>query len=648
MRLLKVLALDGPNIWSRRSVLEAWVDLESLFDVSSTAIPGLYDRLCALVPSLVEHRCSVGEKGGFLQRLREGTYPAHILEHLTLELQSLAGTPVGFGKARETSTPGVYRIVVRYRNEGVARACLDKALELFSCAVEDRPFDMEGTLRQLKELTDDIFLGPSTLSIVEAAEARGIPHRRLNDGSLVLLGQGFRQRRIWTAETDTTSAIAESIAQDKELTKRLIKDCGVPVPSGRKVNSAEDAWEAATDIGLPVVVKPQDGNHGRGVCTNLLDQEDVERAFAVANAEGGGVLVERFVRGYEHRVLVVGGKVVAASRGESAWVTGDGVSTVAKLVESQLNADPRRGYSDEFPLNPVELDPVAILELSRQGESRDSVPPQGHKVLIQRNGNLAFDVTDDLHPSVVEHAVLAARVVGLDVAGIDIIAEDISAPLESQGGAVVEVNAGPALHMHLMPAVGKKRPVGEAVIESLFDQGEDGRIPVVSVGGTNGRSFVARLIAYYLRKRGRFTALACADGFFLGPRLVRGGNRADAESMRCALLSPKVEAAVFEVDSLKVLQEGLGFDRCAVAVVTGIAPDERLRAHFVETPSDQYTVERCGVDVVLPGGMAVLNADDPLVLEMAGLCAGGVVLVSTDPDNPAIAAHGAQGKRAVT
>lgn len=648
MKILNIFALAGPNIWSRRPVLEAWVDLEELVDASSNAVPGLYERLNDWMPSLIEHRCSVGERGGFLERLREGTFPAHILEHLTLELQSLAGTPVGFGKARQTTTPGLYRVVVRYQNEQVARACLDKALELFLCAVENRPFDREATLRNLKELADDACLGPSTGAIVAAAEARGIPARRLNDGSLVLLGQGCHQRRIWTAETNQTSAIAESIASDKELTKRLIAACGVPVPQGRAADTAIDAWEAAQDIGLPVVVKPRDGNHGRGVCTNLTTRQDVEQAFEVAAAEGSGVLVEQFVQGHEHRLLVVGDKVVAASRGESAWVVGDGLSTVTQLIDTQLNADPRRGYSDEFPLNPVELDPVAVLELARQGFTPQSVPQQNAKLLIQRNGNLAFDVTDDVHPVVAEQAVLAARVVGLDVAGIDLIAQDISQPLEPQAGAVIEVNAGPALHMHLMPAAGIKRPVGEAIVDSLFGPGDNGRIPVACVSGTEGRAVVAGLIAHVFETAGRFVALASADGFFLGPRLVRPGNRANAESARCALLSPQVELAVFEADGLGVLREGLGFDRCTVAVVTGIKPDERLQTHFVETPEDQYAVERCGVDVVLPSGAAVLNADDPSALEMAPLCAGSVVLVSERPDHVALASHLAQGQRAVS
>jgi cyanophycin synthetase len=359
-------------------------------------------------------------------------------------------------------------------------------------------------------------------------------------------------------------------------------------------------------------------------------------------------LVERFVRGCEHRLLVVGGKVVAASRGEAAWVIGDGSSTVEQLIETQLNTDPRRGISDEFPLNPVELDPVALLELARQGFLPRSIVRKGEKALIQRNGNLAVDVTDDVHPLVAEQAVLAARVVGLDVAGIDIIAEDISQPLGPQGAAVVEVNAGPALHMHLMPAVGQKRPVGEAIVDSLFAPGDNGRIPVACVGGTEGRALVARLIARVFETAGRFVALACAEGFFLGSRLVRSGNRADAESARCSLLSPKVEVAVLEADGLQILREGLGVDRCDVAVITGIEPEQRLQHYFVQTVEDQYTVERSSVDVVLPSGAAVLNADDPLVLEMASLCAGSVVLVTVHPDHPALDAHLGQGRRAVS
>ena len=648
MEFLETWALRGPNFWSRRTVLEAWVDIGDLRDSPSNTIPGLYDRLVAWLPGLVEHRCGVGERGGFLMRLRDGTYAAHILEHVTIELQTLAGTPVGFGKARETSRPGLYKVAVRFREEAVGRACLLEARELVLAAVWDRPYDLAAAVARLKDLAYDACLGPSTMAIVDAAEARGIPAHRLSDKSLVQLGQGSLARRIWTAETDRTSAVAEAIAQDKQLTKRLLSECGVPVPEGRAASSPADAWAAAEEIGLPVVVKPRDGNHGRAVFLELTTREQVERAWAVAREEGSGVLVERFVPGSEHRLLVVGDRMVAAARGETAWVVGDGRSTVAALVEAQLNSDPNRGFGDDCALNPVEIDPVATLDLERQGYQPSSVPADGVRVLVQRNGNAVFDVTDDVHPDVAAHAVQAARVVGLDVAGVDVVAVDVSRPLEEQGGAVVEVNAGPALHAHLMPAAGKPRPVGPAIVDRLFPPGETGRVPVACVTGTNGKTIVARLVASMLRASGRCVGLACSDGLFVDRRRVEAGDRADLASARKILLNPAVEAAVLEAGARTILREGLGFDRCQVAVVTGIGEADHLGEHFIDTPEQMVQVKRCPVDVVLPTGTAVLKADDPLVADMASLCAGTVTFFAADPGHPVLVAHAGRGDRVVT
>ncbi len=647
MEILKISALRGPNIWSRKPTLEAWVDLQDLKDTSSDSIPGYVDRLMAYLPGLIEHRCSVGERGGFLKRLRDGTYPAHTLEHVTIELQTLAGTVVGFGKARETSREGVYKVVVRFKDEQVARACLLTARELILAAMRDRPFDLAGEVKRLKELADSVMLGPSTAAIVNAAEARGIPARRLSEGSLVQLGQGVKQRRIWTAETDRTSAIAESIASDKELTKSLLRAGGVPVPEGRAVESAADAWAAAQEFGGAVVVKPVDGNHGRGVSIQLTERADIESAYQLALEEGSGVLVERFIPGNEHRLLVVGNKLVAAARGETAYVTGDGEHSVEKLVELQLNSDPRRGEGDECPLNPVEIDAVACLELQRQGLNPKAVPAKGARILIQRNGNVAFDVTELVHPTVAAHAVLAARIVGLDIAGLDLVVEDISKPLEPQRGAVVEVNAGPGLHPHLKPASGKPQPVGEAIAATLFPEGEDGRIPIVCVTGTNGKTTVSRLTAHMLRTAGWVTGLACSDGVDVDGRPVDGGDCAGPRSARKVLMNPTVEAAVLEAGRGGILREGLGFDRCQVAVVTNIGEADHLGEYFIDTPEQMYTVKRSPVDVVLATGAAVLKADEPLVAEMAPLSAGSVVFFALDANHPVVAAHRAQGKRAV-
>ncbi|KWR79871.1 MULTISPECIES: cyanophycin synthetase [Cupriavidus] len=655
IEIFDVMSLRGPNMWTYRPVLEAWVDIGELEDFPSNTIPGFYERLSAWLPTLIEHRCSPGVRGGFLMRLKEGTWPGHILEHVTLELQNLAGMPGGFGKARETPIRGVYKVIVRAWHEEVTRAALFTARDLVMAAIEDRPFDVPAAVDNLRRLVDEHCLGPSTACIVDAADDRDIPSIRLSDGNLVQLGYGARQRRIWTAETDRTSAIGESISRDKDLTKSLLESCGVPVPEGRMVESAEDAWDAAEDIGVPVVVKPYDGNHGRGVFTNLMTREEVETAYAVAIEEGSGVIVERFVPGNEHRLLVVGGRVVAVAMGETASVVGDGKSTIDELIESQINSDPRRGTTEDHPLNRVRLDSAARLELKRQGYADGSaVPPEGRTVLIQRNGNVAFDVTDRVHPSVAAHASLAARVVGLDIAGVDLVAQDISRPLAEQRGAIVEVNAGPGLLMHIKPAEGEPRPVGRAIVDHLFPSRngveDDGRIPVVGITGTNGKTVVAKLVARLLQLSGKHTGLACSDGLFLDRRQVEKGGRGDRASWDAGhriLMNRAVEAAVFENDSGMILSQGLPYDRCQVGVVTNFGKPDHIGDFYVEDEDRMYNVLRTQVDVVLKTGVAVLNAADARLVEMAELCDGDVIFFGLSADLPAIATHRAAGKRAV-
>lgn len=647
IEFLDVVALRGPNIWTYRPVLEAWVDIGELEDYPSNTIPGFYERLTAWLPTLIEHRCSPGVRGGFLSRVKEGTWPGHILEHVTLELQNLAGLRGGFGKARETSTRGVYKVVVRAWQEQVTRAALNEARDLVMAAIEDRPFDVPATVSKLRGLIDRHCLGPSTACIVDAADDRDIPYIRLFEGNLVQFGYGSAQRRIWTAETDRTSAIAEGISRDKDLTKELLSTCGVPVPEGRLVESEEDAWEAAEDIGLPVVVKPYDGNHGRGVFTNLTTREEVVSAYRVAVDEGSGVIVERFVLGNEHRLLVVGDRMVAAAAGEPAWVTGDGKSTIIELIDSQINTDPRRGRTENHPLNPVRLDSAARLEIARQGLSEDGVPPEGQRVLVQRSGNVAFDVTDRVHPSVAATVTLAARIVGLDIAGVDLVAEDISRPLDEQRGAIVEVNAGPGLLMHLKPADGAPRPVGRAIVDHLFPDGDTGRIPIVGVAGTNGKTVVARLVARLLYLSGKRTGLACSEGLYLDRRLVQKGDRADFDSGTRLLMNRNLDAAVIENDSGVILGQGLSYDRCQVGVVTNIDDADHLGDFDINETDRMFNVFRTQVDVVLPTGAAVLNARDPRVVEMAELCDGAVIFFGIDPALPAIAEHLRQDGRAV-
>ncbi len=648
IKFLEIRFLNGPSIWTYYPVLEAIVDIGDLEDCPSNTIPGYYARLKALLPSLIEHRCSYGERGGFLRRVEEGTWPAHILEHVTLELQNLAGLPGGFGKARETSRRGVYKVIVSAFQEQVALTALKEARELIMAAMQDRPFDVAATVEKLADMVDSLCLGPSTASIVNAANERRIPYiRLLETGNLVQLGYGSAMRHIWTAETDQTSAIAEGISRDKDLTKRLLQSCGVPVPEGREVDSPADAWEAAEDIGLPVVVKPLDGNHGRGVFIDLKTREEIEKAYAVAVDEGSGVLVERSVPGTEHRLLVIGGKLIAANRGDMVKVTGDGRATVQALVETQINSDPRRGPKESFPLSNIRMDSAARIELMRQNLTPESVPEAGREVLIQRNANHEFDVTDEVHPDTAELACLAARIVGLDIAGIDLVTEDISRPLAEQGGAIVEVNAGPGLLMHIKPGVGKPRPVGEAIVEHLFPDKAKSRIPVVGIAGSLGKTSVAHLLAHLVQLSGKNVGLTSSRGLYLGHRRLERKDSANWAAAHRMLMSRAVDAAVFENGAATILGEGLAYDRCQVGVVTNILHADGLETYDVHDLDKVYTTLRTQIDVVLPSGVGVLNAADARVAAMAELCDGEVIFFGIDPELPVLAAQREKGGRSV-
>lgn len=649
LQILKVCHLRGPNIWTYRPVIEAWLDLGELEEKPSNLIPGFYERLLALLPGLAQHRCGVGEVGGFLERLRDGTWAGHILEHICLELQTQAGMDTGFGQTRSTGQHGVYKMAFRTRQPEVGRAALDAGRELLMAAIENRPYDIAATVASLRELRDRMYLGPSTAHIVEAATARRIPHLRLNEGNLVQLGYGARQHRIWTAETDRTSAIAEGIASDKQMTKDLLQSCGVPVPEGQEVDSPEQAWDVAQDIGLPVTVKPTDANHGRGVFTDLHTREDIEKAWHAAEAEGSGVLVEKFIEGDAHRLLVVGREVVAVTRGKMQTVTGDGHSTIAQLIDLQINSDPRCGNEEDFPLEPLLLDkePIAQLELSRQGYTGDSVPPVGQVVLIRRHGDLAYDVTDQIHPKVAAAAALAARIVGLDIAGIDLVAKDIGKPLAEQGGAIIEVNAGPSLLMHLKPAEGQPRNVGRAIMNMLFPNDAQGRIPIVGITGTRHTTRIARLITWLLHINGTDVGLACRDGYFLGARQVDARDSANWATGERLLINRSLEAAVFEHTHKAILTEGLAYDRCSVGIVTDLDGHDQLADFHIHDEDQLFKVVRTQIDVVLPTGTAVLNAADTRVVALAELCDGQVIFYGLDAELPAIAAHRAAGHRTV-
>ena len=633
MHWQRVWVLRGPNVWARVPVLE--VELEDA-DVPEDAA-ALAARLHEALPDLSQRPPAVAVP--------------HLLARATLELQNLAGSPVRFATVREGGRPGFYRVAIEYEEEPLGQACLEAARDLLLAARQGRPYDLPAKLQELRELAYDVRLGPSTAAIVRAARARNIPVRRLNSGSLVQLGTGCRARRICTAETDRTSAIAETIAQDKQLTRSLLQAVGVPVPEGRPVDSALDAWAAAEELGPPVVVKPQYGNHGRGVATNLTTREQVVAAYAAAREEGEGVVVERFIPGVDYRVLVIGDRVVAAALREPAHVVGDGRSTITELIAA-VNRDPRRSDGHATVLSFIKLDAVSLAVLAEQGYTPESVPPAGQKVLVRRNANLstggtAADVTDRVHAEVAAQMVAAARAVGLDIAGVDVVATDIARPLGEQRGAVVEVNAGPGLRMHLEPSSGRPRPVGEAVVASLFPEGQNGRIPLVAVTGVNGKTTTTRLIAHLLRRPGEVVGMTCTDGMYLDGRRVDSRDCSGPRSARAVLLNPRVHTAVLETARGGILREGLGFDLCDVAVVTNIGSGDHLSLRGVETVEDLARVKRTVVEAVAPWGAAVLNAADGHVVPMAAHCPGAVIWFARAEDNPVVAAHRAAGGRAV-
>jgi cyanophycin synthetase len=511
-------------------------------------------------------------------------------------------------------------------------------------------FDLEASIAHLHELDEDVRLGPSTAAIVDAALARGIPVRRLTDGSMVQFGWGAKQRRIQAAEVDTTSAIAESIAQDKALTKSLLHAAGVPVPLGKPATTLEQAWQIAQEVGLPVVVKPQDGNQGKGVSVNISDRTTFDKAYATA-LRYGVVMVEKFLPGHDYRLLVVGNKLVAASRREPPLVVGDGKHTVRQLVDL-VNADPRRGDGHATSLTKIRFDDIAIGRLHEQDLQPESIPVKGRRVLLRNNANLstggtATDVTDDVHPEVASRAIEAAQMVGLDICGVDVVCESIQRPLEEQNGGIVEVNAAPGLRMHISPSYGKGRDVGKAVIEHMYASGDIGRVPVVAVTGTNGKTTTVRLIAHLLRSQGLRVGMTNTDGVYVNGRQTDSGDCSGPRSARNVLMHPEMDAAVFETARGGLLREGLAFDRCQVAVVTNLGTGDHLGLNYITTLEDLTVVKRVIVLNVEPDGMAVLNANDPAVAAMGRHCPGEVTYFALDPNQPVLATHRAQGKRVV-
>ena len=641
MEVTRIRALRGPNLWSHHTAIQS-------------------------VVSCTEAECSVGTMDGFEARLRarfpelsplqptghDDSIPmAHVLELAALDLQAQAGCPVTFSCTTPTVETRVYQVVVEYSEEAVGRLAMELAQALCESAVKDTQFDLSQALAQLKELDEDVRLGPSTACIVNAAIAKNIPFSRMTEGSMVRFGWGSKQRRIQAAEMDITSAISEAIAQDKELTKKLLSAAGVPVPAGRAVKDPEDAWAAALEIGLPVVVKPNDGNQGKGVTVNITTRDHLLKAYAVATEFRHDILVEKYMPGNDFRLLVVGDKLVAAARRDPPKVVGDGVQTVAQLVE-QVNQDPRRGTGHSTSLTKMRFDDIAHACLASQGFTAESIPVKGQRVNLRNNANLstggsATDVTDDVHPEVAARAVAAAHMVGLDICGVDLVCDSILRPIEEQGGGIVEVNAAPGLRMHLTPSFGKGRAVGEAIISAMFKSGQNGRIPVVAVTGTNGKTTTVRLISHVLTQHGLRVGMTNTDGVYVDGTCIDIGDCSGPKSARSVLLHPDVDAAVLETARGGVLREGLAFDHCDVAVVTNIGSGDHLGLNYITTVRELSVLKRVIVQNVATTGTAVLNAVDPNVAAMAIKARGAVTFFALDKYHPVMATHRAQGQAVV-
>lgn len=654
MKILKTQTLRGANYWSIRykKLIVVRLDLEELADKPTNEIPGFYEGLAERLPSLVEHFCSPGCRGGFLMRLQEGTMMGHVVEHVALELQTLAGMPTGFGRTRETSEPGVYQVVFEYQDEQAGRYAARAAVRLCQSIVDHGHYpdsELEQDLKDLRDLALESALGPSTEHIVEAAQARHIPWVPLSVRSIIQLGYGVHQKRIQASLSSFSNILGVELASDKEGTKRILAEAGVPVPRGVVIYYLDELAEAIEEVGgFPVVIKPLDGNHGRGITIDVTDMADAEDAYEAASVESRsrGVIVERFYSGRDHRILVINGKVVAVAERVPAHVVGDGRSTIQELVD-QTNQDPLRGAGHDNVLTAIELDRAAFQMLERQGYTLDTVLPDGDMCYLKATANLstggiAIDRTDEIHPTNIWIAERAARIIGLDIAGLDVVIDDITRPMAEQDAVIVEVNAAPGLRMHFSPSQGTARNVGAAIVDMLFPPDTPSRVPIVAVTGTNGKTTTNRLIAHIFKQTGQVVGYTTTDGIYIGEFLVERGDTTGPQSAQVILQDPTVEVAVLETARGGILRSGLGFDQCDVGVVLNVAADH-LGIGDIDTVEDLAHLKSVVAESVSPDGYAVLNADDPLVSVMAKRTQSQVAYFSMKPDNPVLKRHIEQG-----
>ena len=648
LRVSRIRALRGPNYWRLAPVIACDLRLGELEDITSVHIPGFCDRLIEALPSLREHPCSRGTSGGFVDRLREGTHWPHILEHVALELQTLAGSDVSFGRVVPSGDEGVWWVIVAYEEEEVGLESVREGAALIQACIGGEPYDVHTLVVALQELYENVRLGPSTAAIVEEARRRGIPVRRLNSGSLVQLGHGRNLRRIQATMTDFTSAIGVEIAQDKVDTKRVLSNVGLPVPRGETARTPDEAVEIAEEIGFPVILKPVDSSHGRGISGRLENEAAVRAAWAVAHEVSNRVVVEHHYDGFDHRVLVVNGKVVACAERVPAHVKGDGHRSIRALIE-EANKDPRRGVGHTKILTRLPADENTTQFLARSRRTLDSVPAPDEQVFLRGTANLStggtsIDRSDEVHPDNITACEMAAGIVGLDICGIDVLTPDISVPFRENDAVILEVNAAPGIRMHTHPTEGKPRNVGAPILDMLYPPGEEPTIPIIAVTGTNGKTTTVRLIAHLFRNMGRRVGFTTTDGVYVQNRMVMEGDMTGPFAANIILSNPTIDVAVLETARGGILRAGLGFDECDVGVVLNVSGDH-LGLRGINTVEQLADVKSVIASVVKREGHAVLNADDPLVFGMREKTTADVVLFSTaaDGENEALEDHIARG-----